>query len=405
MKILWIARTCPYPANDGEKLRVFNLLKTLAAQHELTVVFRVMEQEELVGVAELRKFCKEVYGVVVPRPRGTIDKIRWLMPFLFSRYPISLCTVYFRAIADVLTRISAVQRFDVVQVEHSSLAIYLDHVRFQGSPATILTMHNIDYIRNARILENTPFGLAKLYHYANQARFQRWEIDVLGQFDEVIAMSDIDKRLLLQQNPSLSVHVVPNGVDIRGIPFCPVGAATPSVIFVASMDSDANHDGAMYFIRDIWPLLRRSRPDLKVAFVGRYPRSELLAAHNGDDITVTGKVDDVFSYYRSATVAIVPLRSGGGTRLKIVEAMAAGTAVVSTSVGCEGLDVADGVNIVVADTAEHFAAAIERIVADDVFRGQLIRDARHLVEAHYDWELIGQRHDQVYREAAKHAHN
>lgn len=405
MKILWIARTCPYPANDGEKLRVFNLLKALAARHELTVVFRVMEQEELAGVAELRKFCKEVHGVVVPRPRGTIDKIRWLMPFLFSRYPISLCTVFFSAIADVLNQISAAQRFDAVQVEHSSLTIYLDHVRFQGRPAMVLTMHNIDYIRNARILENTPLGVAKLYHYVNQARFQRWEIDALGQFDDVIAMSDVDKHLLLKQSPRLSVHVVPNGVDIRGIPFRPVIAATQSIIFVASMDSDANHDGAMYFIRDIWPLLRRSRPELKVVFVGRYPRPELVAAHNGDDITVTGKVDDVFVYYRSATVAIVPLRSGGGTRLKILEAMATGTAVVSTSVGCEGLDVDDGVNILVADTVEHFAAAIEKLLADDVFRKHLIRDARHLVEANYDWDIIAQRHDQVYRQAIQHASN
>ena len=405
MKILWIARTCPYPANDGEKLRVLNLLKMLSVQHELTVIFRVKDQEELTGVAELQKFCKEVYGVVVPKPRGTIDKIRWLMPFLFSRYPISLCTVFFRAISDMLIQISATRHFDVVQVEHSSLAIYLDHVRFEGNPVKVLTMHNIEYIRNARILKNSSFGVNKLYHFATQAYFQRWEIDVLNQFDDVIAMSNFDKSVLLEKNPKLSVHVVPNGVDVRGIPFQPVETVTETVIFVASMDSDANHDAAMYFIRDIWPLLRRLRPDLKVIFVGRYPQQELVAEHNGADITVTGKVNDVFSYYRIATVAIVPLRSGGGTRLKILEAMATGTAVVSTSVGCEGLDVEDGVNILVADTAENFAAAIEKTLVDDVFRRSLVTEARHLVEAKYDWDIIAKQHDIVYRQPIKHGCN
>jgi polysaccharide biosynthesis protein PslH len=244
--------------------------------------------------------------------------------------------------------------------------------------------------------------VSKLFQYLNQLRFKDFELGALKRYTAIIAMSELERRLLLAENPHMSVHVVPNGVDAHGISFQPAEDSCRSIIFVASMDSEANHDGAMYCIREIWPRVRASRQDLRLALVGRNPRSELIACHNGDDIVVTGKVNDVFPYYRNAVVAIVPLRSGGGTRLKILEAMAAGTAVVSTSIGCEGLDVEDGKNILVADAPDHFAASIVRLLGDGACRRLVVTEARRLVEEHYDWDLIGQQHDKVYRHAVEH---
>ena len=281
LKILWIARTCPFPANDGEKLRVFNLLKALAQRHDLTVVYRVIEAEEEAGAVELRKFCKGVHGVRVPRPRGIAEKLRWMLPFLFSRYPLALCTVFFKPIVRQLERLACSERYDVVQVEHSSLSIYRDHVHFTDDPATVLTMHNIDYVRNERVLRNTPWGAAKLYHWLNQRRFKQWELSVLKQYDQVIAMSGVDRQMLQADVPGLPVQVVPNGVDAQAIPFAPAVGNTSNVIFVASMDSEANHDGAMFFLREVWPLLKRHQPGAVLKFVGRSPNPELRAADNG----------------------------------------------------------------------------------------------------------------------------
>lgn len=400
LRILWIARTCPFPANDGEKLRVFNLLKALSTEHELTVVYRVMAADEIAGEEELRKFCRGgVHGVNIPRPKGILRKIGWVLPFVISRYPISLATVFFEPIAAVLQALSTSQRFDIVQVEHSSLAIYLDRVHFAGSPATVLTMHNIDHVRNERVLRNTPWGIKKLYHYLNQRRFKRWELGVLQQFDEVIAMSSVDREMLLGDLPTLPVEVVPNGVDASAIAYLPAPPEATNVIFVASMDSEANHDGAMFFLREVWPLVRGQHQGACLQFVGRNPMPELVAAHNGNDVFVTGKVDDVLCYYQDAAVAIVPLRSGGGTRLKILEAMAAGTAVVSTTVGCEGLEVKDGRNIVVADEPAVFAQGVLRMLADREARMGIAKGGRELVEATYDWALIARQHDVVYRQA------
>ena len=404
MKILWIARTCPFPANDGEKLRVFNLLKALASKHELTVICRVMNAEEEAGLAELRKFCVGgVHGVHVPSPRNTWQRVRQLMPFVFSSYPVALCTVFFAGILEVLRRLADTQRFDIVQVEHSSLTIYLDHVRFKGDPAKVLTMHNVDYLRNQRIIENTPFGPTKLYHLLNQSRFKHWELASLERYDTVIAMSEFDKQAMLADRPGLKVFVVPNGVDCQRIPFTPAVDPGHELIFVASMDSEANHDGAMFFLDRVYPLLLRTHPEATVSFVGRNPRPELASRHEEGRITVTGKVDDVFPYYRTAAVSIVPLRSGGGTRLKILEAMAVGAPVVSTTVGAEGLEVVPEEHLLIADEPGAFAAAIARLLEDAGMRQALIRRAREQVEQHYDWALIAEHHDEVYQVAVRDA--
>lgn len=400
MKILWIARTCPFPANDGEKLRVFNLLTALSVRHELTVIYREIDDDDHEGAGVLQSICRGgVHAVRVPRPRGVVDKLRWVLPFVFSRYPVALSTVYFEPIRRKLAQVAEGQRFDIVQVEHSSLAIYLDHVRFEGAPATVLTMHNIDHVRNARVLANTPWGLTKLYYWFNQLRFKAWELDVMGRFDQVVAMSDVDRAMMLNDLPSLPVSVVPNGVDVSAMAFVPAPASSRQVIFVASMDSVANHDGAMFFLRDVWPLLLQQCPDAKLAFVGRNPLPELRALHDGQQVVVTGKVDDVMGYYREAAVAVVPLRSGGGTRLKILEAMSAGTPVVSTSVGCEGLDVTDGLDILIADEALAFAQAVQRLLDDPGLRASLAERARVTVEQVYDWPLVAARQDAAYQAA------
>lgn len=400
MRVLWIARTCPYPPNDGEKLRVFNLLKALGSRHELTIVYREMDDDEQASSEVLRSICRGgVHAVRVPRPKGWLQRLRWLLPFVLSRYPIALCTVYFEPIRQVLARLAAEKSFDVVQVEHSSLAIYMDRVMFSSRPATVLTMHNIDYIRNERLVENTPIGLTWLYYKLNQLRFKRWELEVLRQFDQVISMSALDRHAMLTEVPTLAVRVVPNGVDVDHVPYAPAPAACRNVVFVASMDSEANHDGAMFLLREVWPLVASKCPDARLLFVGRNPQRDLRAAHDGNTVIVTGTVSDVMTYYREAAVAVVPLRSGGGTRLKILEAMAAGVPVVSTTVGCEGLELVQDRDLIVADAADAIATAVAQLLENPGLRSDMAAQARQTVERTYDWRFIAASHDDVYEAA------
>jgi polysaccharide biosynthesis protein PslH len=399
MKILWIARTCPYPPNDGEKIRVFNLIKNLC-HHDITLVFRAMHDNEFQGVSVLSQYCRQVRYAYIPSPTSHLERARWCLPFLFTRYPISLATVYFREIADILQELCAEETYDVVHVEHSSLTIYLDALKFKNNPYTILTLHNVDYVRNIRVMANTPAGIYKLFLYYNQIKFKAWEVDSIMRYDKVITVSSTDRETIEQMGISNDIDVVPNGVDTENLKLIAGRAMTKSILFVASMDSEANHDGAMFFLEQIFPLIRSRVPSVSLYLVGRNPRAQLSAFHDKDGVFVTGEVADVREFYERAAVAIVPLRSGGGTRLKILEAMALGIPVVSTTVGCEGLNVENGKHLVVVDEPKRFADAVIEIFDNEKLCRSLVQASRKVVEEQYDWRTIAAQQDRLYHIAA-----
>jgi polysaccharide biosynthesis protein PslH len=395
MKILWIARTCPYPPNDGEKIRVFNLVKNLA-HHDITLVFRAMHESELQGGSALLEYCRQVKCAYIPSPSSHLTRVSWCLPFVFTRYPISLATVYFKEIAAILQELCDNNSYDVVHVEHSSLTIYLDRLKFKNKPCTILTLHNIDYVRNSRVMVNTRFGIYKLFLYYNQLKFKKWETDSVMQYDRVIAVSGTDKETIEQMGVSHDIDVVPNGVDTENLKMMATRNGSHTIVFVASMDSESNHDAAVYFLEQIFPMVKAKVPSAALYLVGRNPKNELKAFHNNADILVTGEVPDVRSYYEKAAVAVVPLRSGGGTRLKILEAMALGIPVVSTTVGCEGLEVENGKHLLVADDPDRFAAAIFQVFDDNGLCQSLIHASRKIVEEQYDWRTIAAKQDRLY---------
>ena len=399
MKILFIARTCPFPANDGEKVRVYNIIRNLA-HHEITLVCRSMTPKDKEGVIELRKYCKNVHAVHIPSPSSLLQKMLWVFPFVFSKYPISLSTVFFNKINNTIKDLCETEDFDIIQIEHSSLTIYLDNIALSKMPKTILTMHNIDYVRNDRVIENLSLGVSKLFQLLNQKKFKKWEIKSLQRYDHIIAMSGVDKQIMLNDVPSLEITVVPNGVDTALINFDltkRLGAGSKKILFVASMDNDANHDASIYFIDQIFPYVKKECSGAILYIVGRSPRNELVNKHNGNDVVVTGMVESVYEYYREAAVAIVPLRSGGGTRLKILEAMAIGVPVVSTTIGAEGINVISGKDILLADTPEGFAQCVVRMLTDISESNSLVKEARRKVEQEYDWKIIAKQHELVYR--------
>ena len=312
-----------------------------------------------------------------------------------------MSTVYFKEVEQILRQLNINEKFDIIQVEHSSLTIYLDHVSFSGNPLKVVTMHNIDYIRNKRIVENLRLGFRKIYYLYNQIKFKKWELSSLFCYDAIIVMSKLDHDILKNDIKSVPIYIVPNGVNTDDIKFEPTFNKSKNLIFVASMDSESNHDAAIFFINEIFPQVKIKFPSLRVLMVGRNPKPELVAYHNGKDIIVTGKVENVFDYYRKAVLSIVPLRSGGGTRLKILEAMATGVPVVTTSIGCEGLNVQNGENILIADHPDEFVSAIQRLMNDCLFRQDLVRKARFLVDTEYNWQLIAETHDEVYQSIAR----
>ena len=228
----------------------------------------------------------------------------------------------------------------------------------------------------------------------------RYETKAVRRFDHVIAVSGNDRENMARMTDPSRITVVPTGVDLEAYRRQPCGDSTePVVVFTGSMDWEANIDGVEYFCSEIWPLVLNAVPGARFRIVGRNPHPRVRALAS-DSIEVTGTVPSVIDHLREAAVFVVPLRIGGGTRLKIYEAMAMGKAVVSTSVGAEGLDVEDGRDIMLADTTGSFADSIIELLCDSRTRNQLERAAAQLA-ARFDWSVIADRFEQVLTETIK----
>jgi glycosyltransferase involved in cell wall biosynthesis len=214
-----------------------------------------------------------------------------------------------------------------------------------------------------------------------------------------VTVSESDRRLLVAANPRLQVDVVPNGVDTRAHRPLKQEEGSPALVFVGNMDYLPCADAVLTFCRDVLPRIRQVMAKVEMWIVGINPGPKVRALE-GNGVHVTGLVEDVRPYYGRSTVCVVPLRAGGGTRLKILEAMAFGRPVVSTTIGCEGLGVVDGEHLLIADRAEDFAARTLRLLTDEKLRQSIANRARAMVESRYDWDIIAKRLMQVYAEVA-----
>jgi glycosyltransferase involved in cell wall biosynthesis len=290
--------------------------------------------------------------------------------------------------------------FDVVQIEDSCMAIYLESVSYRDEMGTLLSFNDIISKKYARMSKLESKLTRRLRQAVYSHTMRSWEPRVGEQFDCCLAVSEDERRELIGANPKLSVEVVPNGVDTVEHQLLPDEANSPAVIFVGNMDYRPNVDAVTFFCRDILPRIRSSFPDLEMWIVGLNPRDEVKQLE-GRGVHVTGRVDDVQPYYQRSTVCVVPLRAGGGTRLKILESMALGRPVVSTTVGCEGLDITDGEHLFVADSPELFAEKTIRLLKEDRLRYGMSERARQLVERRYDWGAIANRLLDIYTSVAK----
>jgi sugar transferase (PEP-CTERM/EpsH1 system associated) len=266
---------------------------------------------------------------------------------------------------------------------------------------SVIFTHNVESEIWRRHAETKTSWIERRLYERQHASMLRFERDTLARFDGVLAVSDADRDTFARLFPGVirhPVHVVPTGVDTEFFAPSPDDAPSPgddpspldapSLVFTGSMDWLPNEDAMTYFCRDILPAIRAAAPGTQLSIVGRAPTPAVqkLAADRG--VVVTGRVDDVRPYMRDAAVYVVPLRIGGGTRLKIFEAMAMGKAVVSTTVGAEGLPVEDGKQVLIADEPGAFARAVVRLLDDVTERRRLEAAARALVVARYDWSAV-----------------
>ncbi len=393
VRVLLLTYGVPWPLNSGARIRDFNLIQALAGEVEITLCCFAKDEREIPDLSELRKICREV-RVFRPPVRSMYGHAVAIGSAFRAGRPLATCSFFYPELAAELRLIAESQAVDIFQVEHSFLAAY---VCAAANCRTVLSFHNVGYLQYAR-MARLDSGFRRRLGFRLKALLMRhWEASYAGRFHHSIAVSPTDAALLRTANPALQVSVVENGVDCRKFQPLPEAPRGNDLLFTGVLGYPPNTDAVRFFCARILPLVRRDVPDARVLIVGENAPPEISALASSEVAVISGGVDDLVPYYRQARVSVVPLRAGGGTRLKILESMALGRAVVSTSIGCEGLDVEHGRDLLIADAPDEFAASVVSLLRDGELRRALAARARRIVETKYDWPLLASKLLAVYR--------
>ena len=402
MKILWLNANLLLPLDKGGKLRTWHLMRHLATQHDITYVSFCEPDHDPAHREGMLEVCRRVE--VVPRAdtrKGTLRFKAEAAAHLLSSLPYAVGKYRSKPYRRLVQRLLDRERFDLIVCDFLFPAVNLP--RRLPCPAVIFT-HNVEAEIWRRHAETNQGRVGRALLATQWRRMLRYEGRTLARFDLVLAVSAADRdtfRTLYADQVAAPIYVVPTGVDTDYFHPAPDASADPRhLVFTGSMDWLPNEDGMLYFVREILPLIRRHEPSASLSVIGRAPTPAVRRlAETTEGVEVTGRVDDVRPHAARGGGYVVPLRVGGGTRLKIFEAMSMGQAVVSTTVGAEGLPVTHGEDIVIADDPQQFATEVVRLMRDADARAALGRAARRTVES-YAWPVVAADLEHALRAAA-----
>ncbi|HUV93701.1 MAG TPA: glycosyltransferase [Anaerolineae bacterium] len=429
-RILFLTPQLPYPPEQGTAIRNYNLIKEISRRHRVALLSFTDGGHPRDNVGPLHTLCDPL--VTVPTPRRSIgDRLRIL---LTTCAPDMARRLYSPAFAAALRELVDAEEFDIIQVEGIELAAYALMIRGwvdrrgpakhrgfdEGNgtdltkprsqdrrrhrrPALVFDDHNAEYLLQRRHFEtdlgNPRRWPAALYSLIQWRRLRRFERQVCRQADAVLAVSEADAQALTRLLPGLEPAVIPNGVDLaRHHPGLPdsLPLQHPAVLFTGKMDYRPNVDAMLWFHESVWPLIRAHLPQAHLYVVGKQPHPRLASLGQESGVTITGYVADILPYFGGADVYVVPLRVGGGTRLKVLEAMSAGLPLVSTTLGVEGVGLTPGQHALLSDTPQGFAHAVLALLRDPEHGRALGMAARRLVVNRYGWGHIVARLEPLY---------
>jgi len=389
MRILWLKSDVLLPLDKGGKLRTWHLMRHLARRHEITYLSFADPDQPAADIEGMHDVAARVETIRrSDPPKGSRQFYADAALHLLDPLPYAVGKYRSRAFQRRLTELLGERAFDLLVCDFLVPAVNLP--RRLPCPAVLFT-HNVEAEIWRRHAETQTGALGRLLYGMQYRRMLRFEERTLRRFDGVLAVSDADSITFERLYPGAirgTVKVVPTGVDTAYFAPAPSAADSRQLVFTGSMDWLPNEDAMRFFCRDVLPLVRAEEPDVTLSIVGRAPTPAVQRLGEEPGIQVTGRVDDVRPYMSDAAAYIVPLRIGGGTRLKIFEAMAMGKAVVSTTVGAEGLPVTSGEHVLLADEPRAFARSIVRLLRDVSRRRELEAAARALVVERYDWSAV-----------------
>ncbi|WDE12258.1 glycosyltransferase family 4 protein [Thalassomonas haliotis] len=383
-KILFITTRLPYPANEGHQIRTYNLLKRICPSHQVHYLSLQRKDDDPKAVQHLETMCRSVQVFPIPSDHSKVRFAKDLLLGFLTGSPFVVRKYFSRELARAIEEKLASEQFDLVHFDMLPLAQYADLL---GNVPYVLNNHNVESLLLKRRAENAA-SLPEKVFFSNQAKsLHQFEYNACKQAKETFVCSQVDADILNNLSPAANISVVENGVDTRFFAPTKQEQTANSLVFVGGMGWFPNKDGMMFFMEEVMPKILAEIPDTKLTLVGK-STGVLIPDDLQDNITVTGFVDDFRPIVAGAAVYILPIRVGSGTRLKLLEAMAMGKAIVSTSVGAEGINLSSDENIIYADDAGTFAQGIIALLTDREQNARFGHSARDLATSKYDWDII-----------------
>lgn len=401
MRVLWISHLVPYPPKGGVQQRSYYLLREAAKRHELDFValaqpaHQANEAELAQAEDALSEFCRDVETCWIRSDLSPWGRPRLLAKTLVSSRPYDVNWLEEGSLTSHLRQRSAA--YELLHVDTLGLTPYTQS--FPDTPF-VLNHHNVESQMMSDRADQQSNVLKRLYMRREAEKLRRWEVGWCPRAGVNLVVSPLDRQRLLEVAPRARVTVVENGVDTEYFrPESPPEEQDGHLVFVGGMGWYPNRDAMLWFVREIWPRLRRADPNRVAKLVGRDPPEEVRRAAREEGLEAPGFVDDIRPIVDRALAYVCPIRMGGGTRLKILDALAMATPLVATGFAVEGLGLEAGKHFLRAETPEEYATQIRRLEADASLRRSLAEAGRELVEERFAWAAIGAHLESAYQSA------
>lgn len=395
MKILMITPYLPYPPTSGGQVRSYNLLKQLYKKHEITLFCYIRDDSERAYIPELEKYCRKVK--VVKRRKAWHFLNILLSGITF--YPFLVAIYLSPEMKREIGRELEIEKYDLI---HSETFYVMPNIPATNVPL-FLVEQTIEYLVYQRFVEMMPFYLALLKPLLliDVFKVKWWEKYFWKKAKRLATMSAEDKEFIHKIDPSLEINVIANGVDISYFSkTSKQRSKDPTILFVGQFRWLPNRDAAKFLVNSIWPLIRQKFKNAKLLIVGRNPSPEILSLEKTGGVKVEGGIEDIRDAYSRADVLLAPIRNGRGTKYKILEAMATKTPIIGTQLAIEGIEVKNKKNVLIGRTADELASLTIKILEDRELGKRLAASAYKLVSSKYNWEMISNELDRVYKEVA-----
>jgi glycosyltransferase involved in cell wall biosynthesis len=403
MKILQIANKFPYPPKDGGSIATLSVARSLASLGHQVTILAMNTSKHFVDPETVPLPLREQIRFIGIPVDTRIRPCRLAWNFFLSPLPYNAERFISTSFRKRLEALLGEERFDVVQLEGLYTAPYLGSIRKLSSALVAMRAHNIEHEIWERSAARES-GPRRCYLNHLKRRIRRMELNYLNQYDVMLPITARDGEILSGLGCTIPMHVLPTGVDGDKMPYDPSGIDFSSVFHIGALDWMPNQEGLSWFLEEVWPLVMRRLPSLKLYIAGRNASENYARKLRHEGVVFLGEVEDAWGFMASRAIMVVPLRSGSGMRIKIIEGMALGKAIVSTSIGTEGIPTTQGENIFKADDPGDFAEMICRLVENKDLMLKIGENARKFALEKFDNRAIASKLATFFDEQAKHDH-